>query len=138
MPSRQRIAKELADILRIVAHPDRIRLVEELRDSECDVTSLAQSLDLTGSRVSQHLSLLRARRLVEERRDGRRHLYRLSQPELAGWILDGLEFLEGAIKAVPPDTIDDARRRWRGAQPSEKSDNTRGSNPGRAKSRARA
>ncbi|MFT6116352.1 MAG: hypothetical protein ACJARY_001957, partial [Candidatus Azotimanducaceae bacterium] len=34
MPDRQLVAKELADIFKIVAHPDRIRIIEELRTGE--------------------------------------------------------------------------------------------------------
>ncbi len=112
MPNRSAVAKELAEVFKVIAHPDRIRLIEELGSGELDVNTLAESLDLPGPRVSQHLSLLRAHRLVEERRDGRRHIYHLSQPQIAGWIVDGLAFLEGRIGAVSPDALEDARRRW--------------------------
>lgn len=118
MPNRQVIAKELADILKVIAHPDRIRLVEELRASEMDVNSLAAALELPGARVSQHLSLLRAHRLVDERREGRRHVYRLSQPELAAWIVSGVDFVEGRIGEISRSSITDAKRLWAG----EKSD----------------
>ena len=112
MPNRSAVAKELAEVFKVIAHPDRIRLIEELGSGELDVNTLAESPDLPGPRVSQHLSLLRAHRLVEERRDGRRHIYHLSQPQIAGWIVDGLAFLEGRIGAVSPDALEDARRRW--------------------------
>ena len=78
----------------------RIRLIEELRTGEKDVNSLAETLALPGARVSQHLSLLRAHRLVEERRDGRHHFYHLIQPEIAGWIVDGLDFVGGRMAGV--------------------------------------
>ena len=112
MPNRSAVAKELAEVFKVIAHPDRIRLIEELGSGELDVNTLAESLELPGPRVSQHLSLLRAHRLVEERRDGRRHIYHLSQPQIAGWIVDGLAFLEGRIGAVSPDALEEARRRW--------------------------
>ncbi len=116
MPSRQLVAKELADIFKLTAHPDRIRLIEELRLGEKDVNTLAESLSLPGSRVSQHLSLLRAHRLVEERRDGRHHYYHLVQPEIADWIIDALDFVEGRIAGVTRTSINAARRLWT-AQP---------------------
>ena len=56
MPSRIVVAKELAEIFKVIAHPDRIRLIEELSKSECDVSTLASSLGLSGPRVSQHLN----------------------------------------------------------------------------------
>lgn len=86
MQTRELIGKELAATLRVLAHPDRIRIIDELSTGEQDVKSLVTLLDLPGPRVSQHLSLLRAYRMVEERRAGRRRLYRLVQPQLAQWI----------------------------------------------------
>lgn len=112
MPSRIVIAKELSEIFKLISHPDRIRLIEELGSNEQDVNSLATSLDLPGARVSQHLSLLRAQRIVEERRDGRRHFYRLVQPDLAEWIVAGLDFIEGRMQAVDRSKIRAAKRLW--------------------------
>ncbi len=112
MPSRQVVAKELAELFKVVAHPDRIRLIEELRSGEKDVNTLVEILDLPGPRVSQHLSLLRAHRVVEERRDGRHHYYHLTQPEMAEWIIEGLNFIEGRMSGISRSTIKTARRLW--------------------------
>jgi len=112
MPNRQVVAKELAEVFKIVAHPDRIRLIEELASGEKDVNSLIESLDLPGPRVSQHLALLRAHRIVEERREGRHHYYHLVQPHIADWIIEGLDFVEGRMAGVSKTAIDSARRLW--------------------------
>jgi len=112
MPSRLVVAKELANIFKVIAHLDRIRLIEELRSDEKDVNTLAENLGLSGPRVSQHLSLLRAHRIVEERRDGRHHYYRLIQPEIASWIVDGLGFIEGRTTGITRSKINTARRLW--------------------------
>ncbi|MFT4564149.1 MAG: DNA-binding transcriptional ArsR family regulator [Gammaproteobacteria bacterium] len=114
MPSRSVIAKVLSEIFKIIGHPDRIRLIEELQSGEKDVSTLAESLVLPGPRVSQHLGLLRTNRIVEERRDGRHHLYKLIQPEIARWIVDGIAFVEGRGNAVPKSKINAARRLWSG------------------------
>lgn len=119
MPSRQIVAKELSEIFKLVAHPDRIRLIEELRIAERDVNTLADKLDLPGPRVSQHLALLRAHRLVEERRDGRHHFYHLTQPEIADWIISGLDFIEGRLSGVHPSAIRSARALWTSPEPDE-------------------
>ena len=111
MPSRQVVARELADIFKLIAHPDRIRIIEEIRTAAKDVNTLAESLELPGPRVSQHLSLLRAHRVVEERRDGRRRLYHLTQPEIAKWIVEGLAFVEGRM-SLSTSAIKSARRLW--------------------------
>ncbi|MGR9090884.1 MAG: ArsR/SmtB family transcription factor [Gammaproteobacteria bacterium] len=112
MPSRQVVAKELAEVFKILAHPDRIRLIEEMQHGEKDVNTLAETLGLPGPRVSQHLSLMKAHRLVEEHRDGRHHRYHLTQPEIARWIVDGVAFLEGRTQALPKSKINAARRLW--------------------------
>lgn len=112
MPSRQVVAKDLAELFKVVSHPDRIRVIEELRPGEKDVNTLAESLGLPGPRVSQHLSLLRAHRFVEERRDGRHHFYHLTQPEMADWIIDGLDFIEGRMTGTDRSAIRSARELW--------------------------
>jgi DNA-binding transcriptional ArsR family regulator len=112
MPDRRVAATELAEIFRITAHPDRIRLIEELRTEEKDVKTLSDRLELPGSRVSQHLGLMKAHRIVEERREGRHHYYRLSQPEIANWIIEGLLFVEGRLNGISKSAISTARELW--------------------------
>jgi len=94
MPSRLVAAKRLGEMFKVLSHPDRIRIVEELRFQEMDVHGLAECLDLADPRVSQHLALLRAQGIVEERREGRHVFYHLCDEGIGGWILDGLKFLE--------------------------------------------
>lgn len=94
MPERILVTRELASLLGVLAHPHRIRIIEELREGEMDVNSLQAILGVSHSGVSQHLSLLRAHRIVTERREGRHVYYRLRQPELASWLTDALRFLE--------------------------------------------
>ncbi len=112
MPSRLIVSRELADLLKLLAHADRLRLIEELRHGEKDVTSLAIALQLPATRVSQHLALLRAHRLVEERRDGRSHFYRLAHAHLADWILDALPFVDIRKRLEEADHIDTALALW--------------------------
>lgn len=112
MPDRELVAKELSEIFRITAHPDRIRIIEELRAGEKDVKTMVENLNLPGPRVSQHLGLMRAHRIVEERRDGRHHFYHLTQPEIADWIIAGLEFVEGRLSGISKSSISKARDLW--------------------------
>lgn len=119
MPDRQVIAKELAEIFKIIAHPDRIRIIEELGSDEKDVNTLVDHLGLPGPRVSQHLALMRAHRIVEERRDGRHHCYHLMQPEIANWIIEALSFVEGRISGVSKSAISRARDLWTSPSPND-------------------
>ena len=94
MPHRVIVAKELADLLGVLAHPQRIRIIEELRDGERSVSSIQVVLKISHSGVSQHLMQLRAHRLVTERREGRQVFYRLRKPDLARWLTEAMRFME--------------------------------------------
>lgn len=79
-----------------------------------DVNSLEKELGISHSAVSQHLTLLRAHRIVTERREGRHVFYRLTQQRLAEWILNGLEFLQKELEAEEPvhAELEQARAYW--------------------------
>lgn len=117
MPGRTVVAKELAGMLGALAHPHRIRIVEELRDRELDVNSLQQILGISHSSVSQNLSVLRAQRMVRERREGRRVIYSLAQAGLAEWLTEGLRFLEGGLARTEEmrDVLATVRSQWTGS-----------------------
>lgn len=119
MTSRIVVAKELAELFKIISHPDRLRLIEEMRTGERDVNTLACALDLPQARVSQHIALLRAHRLLDENRDGRRHLYSLKQPKIAHWILDGLDFIKEPMRNVTAADMKEARNHWSQNTPSQ-------------------
>jgi DNA-binding transcriptional ArsR family regulator len=93
MPYRLLAASELAEFLRALAHPRRIQIIEELRSGEKSVAAIAEMTGLVHSSVSQHLMVLRAHRVVTERREGRRVFYRLRSVELADWLVQGMAFL---------------------------------------------
>lgn len=114
MPHRRLVTKELADFLGVLSHPNRVLIVEELRDGERDVQSLQDALGVSHSGVSQHLMLLRAHRLVSERRQGRQVFYHLCQPEIATWLLDATRFLvqESAAAEELCQAIKKTRKVW--------------------------
>ncbi len=113
MPHRALVAKELAEFLGVLSHPHRIRIIEELRAGERDVNTLQEALGIRHSGVSQHLMLLRANRLVSERRQGRHVFYHLRQPEIASWLLEATRFLElGAAVEELREAIDKTRQDW--------------------------
>ena len=119
MPSRRLVSRELADLFGVLANADRIRIIEELRGSERDVHTLQQALEIPQARVSQHLAILRAHRLVAERRASRHVYYHLLQPALAGWILQGLDYFRGepAFGQDLRSAIDEARALWSAERP---------------------
>jgi DNA-binding transcriptional ArsR family regulator len=99
MPFRGIVSRSMAELFGVLAHPQRLRIVEELGHRELDVNSLAELLELSPSGASQHLAQLRAHRVVSERREGRHVFYRLRDPALAVWLLEGLRFLESDADA---------------------------------------
>jgi DNA-binding transcriptional ArsR family regulator len=114
VPHRVLVTKGLADLLSALSHPQRIRIIEELRDGERDVNSLREALGISHSGVSQHLMVLRSHRLVSERREGRRVFYHLRQPEIAGWLMKATRFLEedSAAAVELRKAIDETRKVW--------------------------
>ena len=116
MPNRRIVARELGSLMKVLAHPDRIMIVQLLASrGEHSVSSIAEQLALPQTRVSQHLSVLRGKRLVEERRMGRTRLYDLSSQRLAWWLVEGVNFIAGNIGEVTDAQIEDARNLWVGA-----------------------
>lgn len=101
MGDRKLVAQELSKLFHAFSHPDRIRMVEELGRTECDVQGLSETLGISSSRVSQHLAVFRGLRLVHERREGKHHFYSLVEPDVAKWILDGLQFTELGVIGSP-------------------------------------
>lgn len=114
MPFRSFVSKELATFLGVLSHPHRVRIVEELRGRELDVNSLQAALGVSHSGVSQHLAILRSHRIVKERREGRHVIYQLSQPPLAGWLVEGLQFLDGGLSQAEEmhKAVEETRSVW--------------------------
>jgi DNA-binding transcriptional ArsR family regulator len=84
----------VAAMLRILADPTRIRLIEALNDSgRATVTALASCVPLTRQGVSRQLGILYQAGLVRRRREGMWVQYELV--DWTGWWL--VEQLAGAI-----------------------------------------
>lgn len=78
----QRIFELHADICQALANPWRLRLVHALRRGERPVAELVRELGVPKANVSQHLGLMRAKGVVESRRQGAFVYYRLADPRI--------------------------------------------------------
>lgn len=67
----------IANALAALADPTRRRVFELVAERPSPVGELAEQLPVSRPAVSQHLKVLRLAGLVEERRVGTRHVYRL-------------------------------------------------------------
>ncbi len=81
----------LADFYRVFADETRIRILCELLDGEKRVLDIARDLGLSHSAVSHQLQLLRARRLVAFRRDGKSVRYSIADEHIHSILLQGIE-----------------------------------------------
>jgi ArsR family transcriptional regulator len=72
----------IVKILRVVADPNRLRILLLLRAEELSVAELQEILTMGQSTISTHLSQLKQAGLVEDRRTGKSSLYRLASNRL--------------------------------------------------------
>jgi DNA-binding transcriptional ArsR family regulator len=70
-------ARDLAETLKALASPSRLRVLAELVDGERTVEQLAAACGLTPSATSHNLRILRSLRLVRTHREGRHAYYAL-------------------------------------------------------------
>ena len=73
-----------ARLFKALAHPVRIRALEQLVDSERSVGDLAESIDTEISHLSQQLAVLRRAGVVQTRREGNTIFYSVRDPRMAG------------------------------------------------------
>jgi DNA-binding transcriptional ArsR family regulator len=68
------------DLLKVIAHPVRIKILEDLTQGVKCVSDFEESLDISQPNVSQHLKLLRSHHIVDFFIDGRLKCYFLKEP----------------------------------------------------------
>lgn len=66
-----------ASIFQALAHPTRIAILEVLRDGEISARSIQERLGIEQANLSQHLAILRSRRIVANRKEGNQVFYSL-------------------------------------------------------------
>lgn len=76
----QSIQQFKADFFKALAHPMRIRILEILSDGDKNVNELQNILGSEGSAVSQQLSVLRTKNVVNSIKDGTSVIYSLKDP----------------------------------------------------------
>ncbi len=73
-------AEKRLELLKVIAHPVRIKILEDLVQGVKCVSDFEESLDISQPNVSQHLKLLRAHHIVDYFIDGRLKCYFLKEP----------------------------------------------------------
>jgi ArsR family transcriptional regulator, arsenate/arsenite/antimonite-responsive transcriptional repressor len=93
---------ELMAITKALSDETRIRLLAALEKGELCVCQLIELVALAPSTVSKHLSILRAARLIEARKQGRWMHYRLASAGAPPAVQQALDWLMTAVRTLPP------------------------------------
>jgi len=83
--------REKAELLRILGHPVRLRILEELSKGTKCVSDIQDLLGVPQSNISQHLLSLRRYQLIDYTEDGVLRCYFIAKAEL---VRDLFEFLK--------------------------------------------
>lgn len=87
------VLAEVSHVLKAMADPTRLRLLQELMDGERSVTELVARVGTTQANVSKHLAVLRRVQIVAFTRDGATTRYRIGAdyiPEVCAALCRGL------------------------------------------------
>jgi len=88
----------LAEMLKAIAHPLRLRIIAQLCRRDLTVTALIDALDAPQATVSQQLRVLRMAGLVDVSRAGGFATYRIAEPHLH----DLIRCIEGCQRGSGP------------------------------------
>jgi len=73
-----------SDFFKALAHPTRVRILEQLarNNKEVCVCDLIEDLGVEQSNLSQHLSILRKQQIITSTKVGLKVMYRIKYPEV--------------------------------------------------------
>ena len=69
------LAEMIAARLRVIGDPNRIRILDQLREGELSVTKITERLEMSQQNASKHLGVLLGAGIVARRKDGTASLY---------------------------------------------------------------
>ncbi len=70
-----------SEILKVLGHPIRLKIVAGLMSESCNVKKIWECLELPQATVSQHLALLKNKNIISGRREGVEVYYQVTSPE---------------------------------------------------------
>ncbi len=86
MDQRTKLRMEArAKVLKAMAHPSRLFIVDTLANGECSVAELTKLIGCDMSTVSKHLAQLKAAGIVSDRREASQVFYSLTAPCVMGF-----------------------------------------------------
>lgn len=91
---KEMLLDEIAEWLKAMADPTRLRILHAMQNGEKCVTDLLEGMECSQANVSKHLAILRKAGLVDCRREGSSVYYRIADPavyEICGSVCDSLQ-----------------------------------------------
>jgi len=101
--------RDFLNITKALADESRVRVLMFLRGGELCVCQIIEMLGLAPSTVSKHMAILVQAGLVERRKNGKWHYYRLSGEEASVLVQDAMKWAQIALVKSPVVT-EDAKR----------------------------
>lgn len=83
-----------AEILKAIAQPTRMKIIDFLRDGERCVCEIFPAIDEEQSNTSRHLNMMQGCGILSRRKEGIKIMYRLKHPE----VLEILELVSTILK----------------------------------------
>ena len=78
----KRIYELHAEVCKTMSNPKRLEIINLLRKGEKSVEELTSDMRIRKANLSQHLAVMRAKRIVETRRDGLKIYYKIANPKV--------------------------------------------------------
>jgi DNA-binding transcriptional ArsR family regulator len=78
----QRIIELKAEILKVLAQPTRLKILELLRNGEKCICEIVPALNGEQSNISRHISLMQKSHLVTTRKDGVRVMVKVNDQKI--------------------------------------------------------
>jgi DNA-binding transcriptional ArsR family regulator len=78
----QRIIELKAEILKVLAQPTRLKILELLRNGERCICEIVPAINGEQSNISRHISLMQKSHLVTTRKDGVRVMVKVSDQKI--------------------------------------------------------
>lgn len=100
-PKSQALYEARAQIIKSLAHPTRLFIVDELSRNEKCVCELTEMIGADMSTVSKHLAILKSAGIVQDDKRGAQVFYRLKVP----CILNFFGCVESVLKARAEDQL---------------------------------
>jgi len=88
----EKVLEIKAEILRVLAQPTRLKIIELLRSGERCICEIVAAINGEQSNISRHISLMEKSHLVNTRKDGVRVMVKVKDPKIFE-ILDNVSLL---------------------------------------------